>query len=332
MTYNPNTTSTDIIDVRRVVQSPLELSPSHAGVSTLAPIFATSSQTSSVSSGTGTPTGRVTASWLYVPATISVQHVRFAYSTRLPSDIVDVRVGIWNSSQTNVATSVNLVNATSSGNGSNAITNDNSRFQTVSGVTVQSTQGSTSSTLNVVCTSGRLVINMAVATAISGLAAGTTITGISTLSGVTNGYQLTLSAATTVALTAGTAITFAPNAIIDTRRGVIGFNIVQVSLLPSPYAAFSSAVSLSPGWYLAGVWNGGSASAASPTLNSSAFNSAFTSIPMVDPTGPSTTPGSNNFKIGSLYSDGVSLSSGVLPTFATGPGSSSSTLYLDLMA
>jgi hypothetical protein len=53
---------------------------------------------------------------------------------------------------------------------------------------------------------------------------------------------------------------------------------------------------------------------------------------MVDPTGPSTTPGSNNFKIGSLYSDGVSLSSGVLPTFATGPGSSSSTLYLDLMA
>jgi hypothetical protein len=318
--------------LRRVVQSPLESGAANAGVSLLPVQLAASSIGTLIAANTSTPTGTVLASWTYVPATVSVQHVRFAYSTALPTDIMDVRVGIWNgSTQANIATSSNLVNSTTSLSSGNSLNSDNSRFQTMSGVTVLTTQGGTSSTLDIAATSGRPAINMTAGSGITGLTAGTSITSVSVISG---GYRLTLNTATTVALTSGTALTFLPNKIIDTRKQVTSFNNQPNANLPTANAAFSSAVSLSPGWYLIGVWSGGAATATTPTVVSSAFTTTFIGAPMVDANGPASgTLGFANFKTGSNYWNGISLSSGALPTL---PSSSTSatgaTTYLDLTA
>jgi hypothetical protein len=312
--------------LRRVVQSPLESGAANAGVSTLPPVLATASLGTNVVAGTATPSGRIATTWVYVPATVSVQHVRFAYVTALPADIVVVRVGIWNASSfTNYATSLNLVNATSSGQGSNAPSSDNSRFQTVSGVTVLTTQSAASTTLDVACTGGRPVVNMTYSSG-TGFTTNTRITAVTTISG---GYRLTLSAATTSALTAGTASTWTPNPLIDTRRQVTSFNQIA-SALPTPYPAFSSPVSLAAGWWVVGVWQGGAASAASPTLVSSPTLQTITAVPMVDANGPSSAPGSNSFKTGGFYFEAATVTSSVLPTVSPVSGSYASTLYLDL--
>jgi hypothetical protein len=341
----------------------------------------------------------MSASWVYVPATINVQHVRFAYVTALPIDIQDVRVGIWNaSSLTNYATSSNLVNATNAGLSGNTPAIDNSRFQTVAGVSVYNAQSVPSQNLDVVCTNGRPVMNMqainvtatntatvtastsitlssvanlyvgqtvsgtgisgtptitAINTGTStitvsaaqtlsgtgvtltfstaGLATGNTIINVVALSGVTNGYTLTFANATTAALAAGVPLNLSPNKLIDTRRQLGAFANFLVGALPTVNPAFASPVILTAGWWLVGVWNGGAAVAATPTLASSPVQAFSIGLPMVDPNGP-TSPGANIFKTGSFYSDTRTLSSNALPAFTASASLTGATLYLDLTA
>jgi len=386
------------IGLRRVVQSPLESGASNPGVSVMHPFFATASVGSNVVAGTATPSGRVTASWVYVPATINVQHVRFAYVTALPVDIQDVRVGIWNASTlTNLATSSSLVNSSNAGVGTNTPATDNSRFQTASGVSVQAAQSAAGTSLDVVCTNGRPVVGMqqvnvtatntgtvtglttfqlssvanlyvgqtmsgtgvaggtviqSINTATreitvnnsttlsgtvtltfntNGLLSGTTVTNVVPKTGVTNGYTLTLSASTTFAIAAGIPLNLSPNRIIDTRRQVYSFGNMTQYALPTPNPAFASPVTLAAGWWLVGVWNGGAAVGAVPTLASSPQQSFTNGIFMGDPNGP-TGSSQNIFKVGLAYSDSTTLSSSSLPTFSNTAALTAATLYLDLTA
>jgi len=390
------------VGLRRVVQSPLESGATNAGVSVLPPVLATTSVANNVVAGTvGTdpPSGRMSASWVYVPATINVQHVRFAYVTALPIDIQDVRVGIWNAnSLTNYATSSNLVNATNAGLSGNTPAMDNSRFQTATGVSVYNAQSSAGTSLDVVCTNGRPVVNMqainvtatntATVTAstsitlssvanlyvgqtvsgtgisgtptitaintgtrtitvsaaqtlsgtgvtltfsTAGLATGNTIINVVALSGVTNGYTLTFANATTAALAAGVPLNLSPNKIIDTRRQLGAFANFSTTALSTVNPAFASPVSLTAGWWLVGVWNGGAAVAATPTLAASANQVFGIGVPMVDPNGP-TSSGASIFKTGLAYADTRTLTSSVLPSFTSSASLTASTLYLDLTA
>jgi hypothetical protein len=132
-------------------------------------------------------------------------------------------------------------------------------------------------------------------------------------------------------LAAGVPLNLSPNKVIDTRRQVVAFNNVKSDTLPTANPAFASPVSLTAGWWLVGVWNGGTAVAATPTLATSGIQVFSIGLPMVDPNGP-TSSGASMFKTGLLYIDTRTLTSSLLPSFTTGSSLTAATLYLDLTA
>jgi hypothetical protein len=103
---------------------------------------------------------------------------------------------------------------------------------------------------------GNLVLNQGIT--------GTNIASNTYIANITGGpttYTLTLTNATTAAVTSGTALTIQPPRMIDTRRQCAGYTNFTSTALTTPNPAFASPVSLTANtWYRVGLWFGGNAS------------------------------------------------------------------------